>query len=74
MCTFVNLGSTQSSAQGCIVFVLGKARSGVISLLATSVLLSIWSHRQVGALLSLCVCTVFGTVVFISNIRLWLCI
>ena len=44
MCTFVNLGSTQSSAQGCIVFVLGKAHSGVISLLAVSVLLSIWSH------------------------------
>jgi hypothetical protein len=44
MCTFVNLGSAQSSAQGGIVFVLGKARSGVISLLAASVLLSIWSH------------------------------
>ena len=44
MCTFVNLGSAQPSAQGCIVFVLGKARSGVISLLAASVLLSIWSH------------------------------
>ena len=55
-------------------FVLGKARSGVISLLATSLLLSIWSHGQVGALLSLCVRTVFGTVVFISNIWLSLCV
>ena len=36
MCTFVNLGSTQPSAQECIVFVLGKARSGLISLLASS--------------------------------------
>ena len=36
MCTFVNLGSAQPSAQGCIVFVLGKARSGLISLLASS--------------------------------------
>ena len=36
MCTFVNLGSAQPSAQGCIVFVLGKARSSVISLLASS--------------------------------------
>ena len=53
---------------------LGKARSGVISLLAASVLLSIWSHGQVGALLSLCVRTVFGMVVFISNIWLWLCV
>lgn len=26
MCTFVNLGSAQPSAQECIVFVLGKAR------------------------------------------------
>ena len=76
MCTFVILGSAQSSVQGGIVFVLGKARSRVISLLAASVLLSIWSHWQVGALLSLCVRTVFGMVVFIflSNIRLWLCV
>ena len=44
MCTFVNLGSAQPSAQGCIVFVLGKACSGVVSLLAALVLLSIWSH------------------------------
>ena len=36
MCTFVNLGSAQPSAQECIVFVLGKARSGLISLLASS--------------------------------------
>ena len=36
MCTFMKLGSAQSSAQGGIVFVLGKARSGVISLLASS--------------------------------------
>ena len=44
MCTFVNLGSAQPSAQECIVFVLGKAHSGVISLLVASVFLSIWSH------------------------------
>ena len=44
MCTLLNLGSAQSSAQGGIVFVLGKAHSGVISLLAASVLLSISSH------------------------------
>ena len=36
MCTFVILGSAQSSVQGGIVFVLGKARSGLISLLASS--------------------------------------
>ena len=60
MCTFVILGSAQSSVQGGIVFVLGKAHSGLISLL--------------GALLLLCVCTVFGTVVFILNIWLWLCV
>ena len=74
MCTFVNLGSAHPSAQGCIVFVLGKARSGVISLLTASVFLSIWSHWQVGASLSLCVHSVFGTVVFTTNIRLWLCV
>ena len=74
MCTFVILGSAQSSVQGGIVFVLGKARSGLISLLAASVLLSIPLHWQVGALLLLCVCIVFGTVVFILNIRLWLCV
>ena len=44
MCTFVILGSAQSSVQGDIVFVLGKACSGVISLLAASVLLSISPH------------------------------
>ena len=60
MCTFVNLESAQPSAQECIVFVLGKARSGVISLLVASVFPSIRS--------------VFGTVVFITNIRLWLCV
>ena len=70
----MNLGRAQSSAQGGIVLVLVKASFGVISLLATSVLLSIWSHRQVGALLSLCVSIVFGTVVFISNIWLSLCV
>jgi hypothetical protein len=31
MCMFVNLDSARSFAQGGIVFVLGKARSGVIS-------------------------------------------
>jgi hypothetical protein len=36
MCTFVILGSAQSFVQGGIVFVLGKARSGLISLLASS--------------------------------------
>ena len=36
MCTFVILGSAQSSVQEGIVFVLGKARSGLISLLASS--------------------------------------
>ena len=36
MCTFVILGSAQLSVQGGIVFVLGKARSGLISLLASS--------------------------------------
>ena len=36
MCTFMILGSAQSSVQGGIVFVLGKARSGLISLLASS--------------------------------------
>lgn len=44
MCTFLNLGSAQTCAQECIVFVLGKAHSGVISLLVASVFLSIWSH------------------------------
>ena len=36
MCTFVILGSAQSSVQGGIVFVLGKARSGLISLPTSS--------------------------------------
>ena len=36
MCTFVILGSAQSSIQGGIVFVLGKARYGLISLLVSS--------------------------------------
>ena len=59
MCTFLNLGRSQSSAQGGIVLVLVKASSGVISLLASSFLLSIWSHGQVELLLSLCVRIVF---------------
>ena len=70
----MNLGRAQSSAQGGIVLVLVKASFGVISLLAYSILLSIWPHGQVEPLLSLCVCIVFGTVVFILNIQLLLCV